>query len=225
MDGVRRIDELSLFRARIPGPDACVRRREPRVRLTLQGGEAALLAQVDGRRTVAEVARAARLGEFDATKILYHLAEAGYVEATAPGAAPPRSAAERSAAVAAGMDEILRDIAAALSGPGGIDPLLAAARSFLGDAGGRFAAVWAGVAARRDGGVDVERVRANVEALPGDALAALEPSRDRARLLFDALHELVLFYLFQAGERLARADDERLGREVKRRFEALEGLR
>ncbi len=225
MDGIRRIDEMSLFRVRIPGPDTSLRRREPKILTTLKPIEQQLLELVGDGRSVSEIAQGAHLNEFEATKILYHLSEAGYVEAgqQAPSARV-RSEDERAGAVAAGMVEILREIALAL-GPGALDPLLAAARAFLADPAGRFAAAWPGVAPARDGGVDGARVRANLESLPPEVLAELEPSRDRARLLFDALHELVLFYLFLAGERLARADDERLGREVKRRFEALGDLR
>ena len=72
MDGIRRIDEMSLFRARIPGPYAFLRRREPRRPMTLKPTEQTLLGLVDGRRTVAEIATAAHASEFDATKILYH---------------------------------------------------------------------------------------------------------------------------------------------------------
>ncbi|HYG67116.1 MAG TPA: DUF4388 domain-containing protein, partial [Anaeromyxobacteraceae bacterium] len=64
MDGIRRIDEMSLFRARVPGPDAYLRRREPKRPITLKPVEAAILALVDGRRTVAEIATAAHHSEF-----------------------------------------------------------------------------------------------------------------------------------------------------------------
>src|SRR6266568_1538643 len=90
MDGIRRIDELSLFRARIAGAGTVLRRRESAKPVTLRPTEAALLALVDGRRTVAEIATGTHLNEFDATKILFHLSEAGLVEALA-GAAPARA--------------------------------------------------------------------------------------------------------------------------------------
>jgi hypothetical protein len=57
--------------------------------------------------------------------------------------------------------------------------------------------------------------RARAGAAPADGL----------RFLGDALRELMLFHLFQAGERLPREADERLGREVKRRYEALGPVR
>ncbi|HTN51429.1 MAG TPA: DUF4388 domain-containing protein, partial [Anaeromyxobacter sp.] len=129
MDGIRRIDEMSLFRARIPGPEAFLRRREPRRAVTLRPVEQELLALVDGRRTVAAVASAAHLNEFDATKILYHLAEAGYVEALAEAvtsAAPEARLAE----LAAGMNELYRLVVAAIPEPAR-PGFLAGVRAFL----------------------------------------------------------------------------------------------
>ena len=221
MDGIRRIDEMSLFRARVPGPEAFLRRRDPKVPITLQPLEQQVLQLVDGRRTVAEVAQRAHLSPFDATKVLYHLAEAGYVEASAqPLGARGRSPDERAAAIADGMAGILREVALAVEAAGGREPFLTAVRAFLSDPAGRFAFAWAGLAPDRDGAVDTAAVRANVEAAQG-----IDDRGDRLGVLFDALHELVLFYLFQSGERLPRAEDERLGREVKERFEALAVLR
>jgi hypothetical protein len=102
MDGIRRIDELSLFEARIPGPDAFLRRKDPPRPVTLRPTENALLGLIDGRRTLAEIATAAHLSEFDATKVLYHLAEAGYVEA-ATDAVASATPAERIPALLAGL--------------------------------------------------------------------------------------------------------------------------
>ncbi len=225
MNGIRRIDEGHLFRARIPGPHAYPRRRIPKVPITLHPSEARILELVDGRRTVADVAREAHLGEFDATKILYHLAEAGYVEATGGQMAPRGSSDERLAALTRGMNEILLDVTRAAATRGGIDTFLAGIRTFLSDATSRFAPLWRGAALQRDGTIDPAALSTALAGLQPGALARLEPSGDAARLAFDALRELMFFYLFQAGERLPPADDERLGAEVKRRFEALGELR
>ena len=108
MDGIRRIDELSLFRARIPGLGSYLRRREPARPVSLQPVEQQLLALVDGQRTVAEVAGAAFLGEFDATKVLFHLAEAGYLEATEEPGVPSADRQAALAALASGHVELLR---------------------------------------------------------------------------------------------------------------------
>ena len=99
MDGIRRIDELSLFRTRIPGPQVFLHRRQPKVPTRLEPVEQALLALVDGRRTLADLARGAHLSEFDATKVLYHLSEAGCVEASEDPAAAELPVAERRAAL------------------------------------------------------------------------------------------------------------------------------
>jgi len=226
MDGIRRIDEMSLFRARIPGAHAYLRRREPKVRITLKGVEQQLLDLVDGRRRVSDIAQGAHLNEFDATKILYHLAEAGYLEAiTEPMDAPSASPAARLQAIAGGMNHLLRLIAGAVASAGGLDPFLAGARSFLADGASRFAPLWQLVPPGRDGTLDADAVLGNLASLGGAALAKAEPSGDPARYLFEGLRELMFFYLFQAGERLSREADERLALEVKRRFEALGDLR
>jgi uncharacterized protein DUF4388 len=226
MDGIRRIDEMSLFRARIPSARAYVRRAKPKVAITLHAPEQELLDLVDGRRTVAEIAQGAHVNVFDATKILYHLAEAGYVEAVEdPLASPAASPEERLAAIAGGFGALLRDIARAVAAQGPLEPFLAGARAFLSDPTGRFAPLWTLVVPSHDGAVEERAVLGNLGALRGAALARVEPSGDPGRFLFDGLRELMFFYLFQANERLPRDADERLARDVKRRLEALGELR
>jgi hypothetical protein len=226
MDGIRRIDELTLFRARIPGPHAHLRRREPRLAAPLHPPEQELLALVDGRRTVAEVAQAAHRSEFDATKLLYHLAEAGHVEAvseaTASRAASPE---DRLAAIAAGLNGILREIAKAVAAAGALDGFLASVRAYLADPSSPYAPLWTLVVPGPDGALEDGAVLGNLSALKGAALKKVEPSGDAGRFLYDGMRELMFFYLFLAGERLPRDADERLAREVKRRADALGELR
>jgi hypothetical protein len=226
MDGIRRIDEMTLFRARIPSAGAYVRRAKPKVAITLHAPEQELFDLVDGRRTVAEIAQGAHVNVFDATKILYHLAAAGYVEAVEdPLASPAASPEERLAAIAAGFGGLLRDVAKAVAATGPLDPFLAGVRGFLSDAAGRFAPLWTLVVPGPDGGIEERAVLGNLGALRGAALAHVESSGDAGRFLFDGLRELMFFYLFQANERLSRAADERLALDVKRRFESLGELR
>jgi hypothetical protein len=225
MDGIRRIDEMSLFRARIPGPQAFLHRRDPRRPVRLERPEQALLDLVDGRRRLLDVAREAHVSEFDATKILYHLAEAGYLEAAEAPAAAAVSPQDRLAALVEGMNAILREVSAAAAAHGGAEPFLAGARAYLADPPSRFAPLWRLVLPAPDGGVDPLRVLGNLSALKGAALRKLEPSGDQARFLHDGLRELAFFYLFLAGERLPREADDALGERVKRRFLTLEGLR
>jgi hypothetical protein len=218
MDGIRRIDELSLFRARIPGPGSYLRRREPARPVTLQTVEQQLLGLVDGQRTVAEVASAAYLAEFDATKVLYHLAEAGYLEATE---APQVTAADqeaRLAALAAGYTDLLRLVATAVPGAGR-PAFVAAVADHLGDANVPFAPIFAGLEVGPDGGLEPAALLGNMA-----ALRPAPPGEELPRLLAEGLRELLFFYLFVAGERLDRTADQTLGTMVRRRLTALEGL-
>ncbi len=220
MDGIRRIDEMTLFRARIPGAGAFLRRREPRRAVTLRPVESTLVDLVDGRRTVAEIASAAHLNAFDATKILFHLAEAGYVEAVAEPAAAPADPAARRTAIAGGLTDLYRLALAAL--PVEARPAaLSTVRAFLVDPSSRFAPLWRGVAPGPDGGVDPAAILANLARVDGPALAKLEPTGDPDRLLVDGMKELLLFWLYLAGERIAREADEALSSKVKRRLEQL----
>ncbi len=222
MDGIRRIDELSLFKARIPGPGAFLRRKDPPRPVTLRPTENSLLALVDGRRTVSEIATAAHLSEFDATKVLYHLAEAGYVEAVADPLATA-APAERIPALLSGVNQLLRGVAAAIP-PGARAGFLDAGGRFLADPEAPFAPVLLGLAPEGDGALDEAQVAANVAALDRRALGRLHPSGDPAKVLLEALREVLFFWLFLAGERVGRDVDESLGRTVKVKLAQLEGL-
>jgi hypothetical protein len=224
MDAIRRIDEMGLFRQRIPDGQAWLRRREPRRAVSLEPAERQLLELVDGRRRLVDVAREAHLSEFDATKIVYRLVEVGYVEVAEAPAAAPAPPADRARAVALGMNEILRDIAGAVVAFRGAEAFLAGARAFLSDPAPRYAALWRKVAPRPDGSVDEEALLANLAALDAPSLKRAEPGGDRARLLLDAMRELMFFYLFQAGEKLPRDADEAVTRAVKQKAEAVEAL-
>lgn len=224
MDGIRRIDEMSLFRARVPGPDAYLRRREPKRSITLQPLEAEILELVDGRRTVSEVATAAHLSEFDATKLLYHLAEAGYVEAIGEAAAALADPAARQRAIADGMNGLLRAVTEAIP-QNARGAFLADVRPFLSDPAAPHAPLWLHVAPGADGTIELGPLLVNLSQLRGAALARLEPGGDPPRLLFEALRELLFFYLYLAGERLPRDEDEQLAAAVKGRLAVLEVLR
>jgi hypothetical protein len=222
MDGIRRIDELSLFQARIPGPGAVLRRREGGRAQTLRPTENALLALVDGKRTVAEIATAAHLNEFDATKTLFHLAEAGLLEAVA-GAAGPASEAERVPAVVRGMNELLRAVGHAVPA-GARAGFLDAAQRFLWDAASPFAPLLRELTVAGDGSLDEAALLEAVGGLDPAALAGMEPSGAPARVVLEALREALFFWLFLAGGRVAREVDEELGRTAKQKLGPLEAL-
>jgi hypothetical protein len=221
MDGIRRIDELSMFKSRIPSAGAVLRRRQPARSTTLRPTENALLALVDGQRSVAEIATASHLSEFDATKILFHLAESGRVEAVASqgGGGSP---AATVAAVVAGANELLRAVATAVPA-GARAQFLDAAQAFLFDDASPHAAVLRGLQVAGDGSVDEARVEAALTRLDPAILRAQGPG-GHARVAFEALREAVFFWLFLVGGRVPRDTDEALGRAAKRRLAELEAL-
>jgi hypothetical protein len=219
MDGIRRIDEMSLFRARIPGPTAVLRRREPRRQVPLNASEQQLLALVDGRRTVADLAAAAHLNEFDATKTLYHLAEAGWVEAV--GAAG--TAGATAEAVAEVLIELLQLVTASV--PAERRPaFFEAVGAFLADPQSLHAPLWQGLAPAEDGALDRKAFLDRLASLPAGAVQRLQPSGDRRALARDALRELLFFYLFALGGQVAREEDDFLAAELKRRLATIGGL-
>jgi hypothetical protein len=217
MDGIRRIDEQSLFKARIPGPGSYLRRRTPARQVTLQPVEQKLLALVDGQRTVAQVAAGAYLGEFDATKVLFHLAEAGYLEASeepAVGAGP----GGRLAALASGYVDLLRLVATAVP-TGERLSFLEAVGAHLRDPAIPFAPLFRGLAPGPDGGFDAATLLLNL-----DSLQPAPPAEEAPRLLAVGLRELLFFYLFLAGDRLPPEVDRALGARVRRKLTGLDGL-
>jgi hypothetical protein len=171
---------------------------------------------------VGEVATAAHLNEFDATKILFHLAEAGYVEAVAVPVSST-SPAERIAAVVAGVNELLRAVAQAV--PAGVRAgFLDTAQAFLWDEANPWAPLVRGLSVTGDGAIDGDAVERALAALDPDALAGLDPSGAPARIALGALREALLFWLFLAGDKIPREVDESLGRAVKQKLAALEAL-
>jgi hypothetical protein len=84
LDGLRRVDEMERFRARIPGLDA--RPRRTGKTLTDDGKDAAarqILDLSDGMRTLAEIAVRTALGEFEATKAVFKLLDSGHLALSA----------------------------------------------------------------------------------------------------------------------------------------------
>ena len=79
LDGLRRLDEMELYRSRVPGSEARPRATGKAVPAALEPDQQRVLALVDGARSVADLATATALGEFDATRAVYKLVVAGYL--------------------------------------------------------------------------------------------------------------------------------------------------
>ena len=220
MDAIRKIDELQHFRQRIPHGQVYVTRRRPSDG-KLKPDEDRLLGLASGQRTVVELAQAATLSEFDATKILFRLLEGGY--ATVSELPPTETAArvgrrttsrspESDPAVRvvnvfqANFGDLIREVSNRGHGP----EFLAAANAAL-----------------RSRTLSESPV---VEALQLDARSAFDASRlldsylklrtklgsEPAASLRQALSDVMLFLLFQASDLLGeRKVDEELAHRAK----------
>lgn len=187
MEAARRMDELQFFREKIPS-DAWVpvptgaSARKPPTELV------ELLAQCDGRRSVAEIGRRIGQLEFEVTRGIFQLVTAGIVAMSPPR---PEGAAAIVDAFNAALVEIHRACDAAKKGRelrAGIDQFATGT--------GVYPALFAGAGPGEDGSLRSDRVARNVVAWVGE---------DRPDAwLTQQLFEYAGFALFHAGSLLAR---------------------
>jgi hypothetical protein len=79
LDGLCRLDEMEVYRTRVPSAEVVPRCTGKAVDEELAEDVRRVLAAADGARTVADLARATALGEFEATRAAYRLIELGYL--------------------------------------------------------------------------------------------------------------------------------------------------
>jgi hypothetical protein len=80
MDSVRRIDEMAVFRQRIPNGDVCPVLSERGFRVTLRASLRPVLALSDGEHSVLDIAHALHKDEYETTRLVCHLLQIGAIE-------------------------------------------------------------------------------------------------------------------------------------------------
>lgn len=83
LEAARRVDELSVIQKRIPSPRiifAVLKRPEAGSEVQLTDHQERVMALLDGERSVEEVIQESGLVEFDVSKALYALLQAGFIE-------------------------------------------------------------------------------------------------------------------------------------------------
>ncbi|MCK8504043.1 DUF4388 domain-containing protein [Myxococcus fulvus] len=247
MDSIRKIDEMAHFRKRIPHGRLYVAKKRGSDG-KLEEDEDRVLGLVDGRRTILELGHAARLSEFDITKVVFRLLEGGFASVTdkpllvpvGPAAVATGSAPTPGQPV--GQGGTAQGKPAASAAPA-VDPRPAArVFNFI------FREIRDEVAKQ---GMDREFIAAANAALSGQALSSspvleglsfqADGSLAEAKLMesFErhhaqlgseplasfkqALSDVMFFLLFQAGELLESRADEDLARRVKKLLATLEG--
>lgn len=243
MDSIRKIDEMAHFRKRIPHGRLYVARKRGSDG-KLEEDEDRVLGLLDGRRTILELGHAARLSEFDITKVVYRLLEGGFASVTDKpllvpagpvptpvGLTQPREAAQaaqgRAAASAApALDPrpvarvfnfIFREIRDEVAKQRMDREFIAAANAALAGQGLSSSPVLEGLAFQADGSLAEAKLMEAFE--QHRAQLGSEPMASFKQ----ALSDVMFFLLFQAGELLESRADEDLARRVKELLATLEG--
>ena len=218
MDAIRKIDELAHFRGRIPNGRMYVTKKRPSDG-KLHPDEDKLLGLATGRRTVLELARAAKLSEFEATKVLFRLLEGGYASvsevAVAETPAPAAVTADPAVRVVRTFNAIFSEVLAEVRREGQDEAFLQAANVAL--AGQALTAV----PVLRGLQFNDEGMLPEAALLASFAKARSQLGSEPVASLREGLSEVMFFLLFQAGELLESRADEELARRVKELLSAL----
>jgi hypothetical protein len=203
-DGVRRIDELSYFREKIPSSEVVLVPRHPQPEEKLGPREQRVLDLTDGVRTLEMIARITHLGDFETTKILYQLLQSGYVGRKEERQSikmnlgrPNDTMDDMYGRIIDTFNAVYAKIHAAVSLKGKEQALQQGLESFFGSVAD-FAPLFVGVALAPDGTLPRETIRANL---------AMAPTDNKLEYLHRGLNELLFFELFTAGEAVDRREE------------------
>ena len=202
-EGIRRIDELSYFREKLPSAEVVLVRREPAPTEKLKPTEERVLHLIDGISTIAHVARASHLGEFEATRVLYQLLQSGWLQPRAARAtlSATGGGTETQTKIIVVFNEVYAKIHAAVAQGGAQSAKQTALRrgleSFFSSVA-EFSPLFVGVALEEDGTLPADQLVANL---------AMSPVEDKLDYLHRGLNELLFFELFTAGEAVDRREE------------------
>lgn len=205
MEGVQRIDEMALFRERIPSDDLCPVVQPKATRLSLDENAQLVITYADGLRTIEEISRESGLGLFMTIKALYGMLQQGGVLLRRPVALD----AEAVKRLVRSFNEILRDVFMAVATYGGIDQTRSTLEAWIHGSG--YAPIF-GEKIEEDGSI-----RADIVV---DALGRTQAENPMEGLQ-QALHELAAFALFAATTALPREQELALSRDVNSRLKRI----
>jgi hypothetical protein len=203
-EGVRRIDELSYFREKLPSVEVVLVPRHPQPDEKLGPREQRVLDLVDGARTLEMISRITHLGEFETTKILYQLLQSGYVTRKEGRPSikmkvgkPGDTLDDMYGRIIDTFNAVYAKIHAAVAAKGKEQGLQQGLESFFGSVA-EFAPLFVGIALGADGTLPREQIRANLQMAPTD---------NKLDYLHRGLNELLFFELFTAGEAVDRREE------------------
>lgn len=207
MEGVQRLDEMALFRERIPHNRLYPSVNDTRPsRVSLEPNALSLLALCDGTRNIDELARITSQGEFPTLKLIYGLLGTGHVRLLS-GPTLDRKAAESMLRL---FNDIMRDIFLAVATYGSVERVRTKLNEWV-ESSPQM--VVTGGTVDVDGTLPLASVLAQLE--------ALSPGQNPLEALHRALHELIAYALFTASNGLPRHEEQSLSREVNHRLKLL----
>jgi hypothetical protein len=205
MEGVQRIDEMALFRERVPH-GGLVPEIQPRTSAhSLDQTAQLVLAYADGQRTIDDISRETGLGEFLTTKSVYGLMQQGMIflrtKKTIDEDAIRKLVSE--------FNGVLRDVFMAVAAYGGMDSTRSTLEAWIQGSG--YGPIF-GERVQDDGSIDGEWVVT--------ALSSVQIENPMEGLL-QAFHELSAFALFAATTSLPRDQELSLSRDVSQRLKKI----
>lgn len=215
MEGVRRIDEMSYFREKLPS-SATVLEISPDVPpKKLEEKESRVYCLIDGKRSVADLGRESRLGEFETTKIVFHLLQMRYIRIVEHGEVTkglkPVDAVEALHQVVETFNQVFTKIYAEVTAKGRKEELLKDTQSFF-DGSTGYGGLFDSIALREDGSIPPAAVLENLDALD---------EKNKTDFLYRALNELMFFEMFSAGQALSQKDEKALRSRLNEIFATL----
>jgi hypothetical protein len=216
LESLRRIDEMAYFRSKLDSPDVVLGRKPVQTPPSLAGSALAVFRLVDDRRSLREIARESRLGEFETTKAAFELLQRGLIgvrSATAVAREKPTTVLPTTSPGAL--------IDAYNGGLARLQTLLANKRkpAMLGEGvtafvsgSVRFADLMGGIAVGADGKLPRQHLLDNLANVKDD---------DGIARLREALNELLMFVLFLATDELDRNEEQAIHEQVVRAVEKL----
>ncbi len=206
MEGVQRIDEMALFRDKIPGshmvPDLVSGAPE------LKKPDENVLAVrplCDGQRSIDEISRLTGLGEFLTTKAVFHLLQQKQIVLHTTA----RVGREALTELVDRFNEVMQDIFVAVATYGGVQETRETLASWIQGSG---YAPYFGEGVDDYGCLEPERV--------ADALVDSDVDNP-VEGLYQGLHELAAFALFSATTTLPRDQELSLARHVNARLKTI----
>jgi len=215
LESVRRADEMSVFREKLPDTETVVRRTDRPVPDDLEGLTRDAAFAVGEGRTVAELGTVLHLSDFEATRQTYQLLKAKLVEIVEEEApldleeeVVPFELSGEDAAKLDVFNLAFREIRDEIVRNGQLERFTVGVMKYLSNPENPHAALFRGVAPDMTGALPIEKLVNN--------LAAAAPGIPDVRAyLQEAMNELTFFMLFQCGELLDPTADENLGRRVR----------